>query len=639
VPGLALLVVAFGLSGAAQLALRSGSQATGIAAALTALAAGIAAARLAEPAPAPPAPPALPWRALRPVRPALAGLAVVALGGVLALQAADRAYGWQLAGFVVSALGWSAAWLPRPLPVPDARELAIVAALLALGLAARLPGLEQVPGGLYGDEAEFGLRALAVLEGPRPPPFSVAFDDHPTLFHWIQAAGLALAGRDVAGLRLASALAGALTVPALYLLLRRDLGRAGAAAGGVLLAFAPLPMHLTRLASNNAWVGLCSVAALAAAYAALRSGRALAAVAAGSLTGLCFYFGNKAVGLPPLLALALLALAAGRAVPVGRQHRLGVLALATALLVFLPELVHYLRNDWYGPLLRHPLARMVELGAPGAHGAAATLADQAGRALLSFVFLADRSPFSVRPGFPILAAAEGAVFLVGVALAVGRPRRPIAGVLLGWLAVALATNALDQRPPQANHLIGAAALPSAFAALALHDFAAGFARAVARPRLASLVSLGLAAAVAAQSASAYLGDGRRWALAEVTELGRAMGELAPTHHLVLVTPRMSWDQNSSFKFLAPGVRAQDKLVELDPAAAWFEPSGRDVAFLVMGQKAALLPAIRERYPGGVLEERRGPAGELRAAVYRVPAAEVERVARALSARAARPGSR
>jgi len=639
VPGLALLVAAFGLSGAAQLALRTGSQAPGIAAALAALAAGIAAARLAEPEPAPPAPPALPWRALRPVRPALAGLAVVALGGLLALQASDRAYGWQLAWFAVSALSWIAAWLPRPLRAPDARELAIVAALLGLGLAARIPGLEQVPGGLYGDEAEFGLRALAVLDGPRPPPFSVAFDDHPTLFHWVQAAGMVLAGRDVAGLRLASAFAGALTVPALYLLLRRDLGRSGAAAGGVLLACAPLPMHLTRLGSNNAWVGLCSVAALAAAYAALRGGRALAAVAAGSLTGFCFYFGNKAIGLPPLLALALLAFAAGRAVPVARHYRLAVLALATALLVFLPELVHYLRSDWYGPLLRHPLARMVDLGAPGSEGVAATVAEQAGRALLSFVFLADRSPFSVRPGFPILAAAEAAVFLVGVGLALGRPRRPLAGLLLGWLAVALATNALDQRPPQANHLIGAAALPSAFAALALHDLAAGLARAAGRPRLAPLASLALAAAVAAQSAAAYLGDGRRWALAEITELGRAMGELAPTHHLVLVTPLMSWDQNSTFKFLARGARAQDKLVALEPSTAWFEPSGRDVAFLVHAQKTALLPAIRARYPGGVLEERRGPAGELRAFVYRVPAAEVERVARALSASAARPGSR
>jgi hypothetical protein len=450
---------------------------------------------------------------------------------------------------------------------------------------------------------------------------------------------MAIGGRDVAGLRLASALAGALAVPALYALLRRDLGRAGAAAGGILLALAPLPLHLTRLGSNNAWVGLCSVASLAAAYAALARGLPAPAVWAGSLAGFCFYFGNKAVGLPPLLAAALLGAAAGGGVSLRRHWRLGVLALGAATLVFLPELVHYLRNDWYGPLLRHPLAKLADFDPAGGPGVAATLGEQLGRALLSFLVLADRSPFMPRPGFPILAAAEGTFCLVGVALALGRPRRPLAGLLLGWLLVGIATNVLDRDPPQANHLIGVAALPSAFAALAVHALAAAVARLAGRPRLAPAAALGLAAAIGAQGAAAYLGDGRRWMLAEITEIGRAMHELAPTHHLVLVTPRMSWDLNSTFKFMAPGVRAQDKLVELDPAAPWFAPSGRDVAFVVDPRRAALLSAIRARYRGGVLEERRGPAGELRALVYRVPAAEVARVARRFSASAARPGSR
>ena len=637
-PGFALLAAALGLAAAAQLALRSGTQGMGIAAAVAAVAAGIAAARAGPPDAAPQAAPVLPWRALRPTRPRAAALAALALAVVLLLQALDRAYAFQLAAFAISALGWSAAYVPLRLRAPAPREAWTVAGLLALGLLTRVAFLGEVPGGMYGDEAEFGLRALAILDGRPLPPFGVAFDQHPTFFHWVQAAGMAVAGRDVAGLRFASGLAGALGVPALYGLLRRDLGRAGAAAGGVLLALAPLHLHLTRIASNNAWVGLCTVAALGCACAALRSGRPAPAVWAGSVAGFCFYFGNKAIGVPPVLAAALLAAAAGGAQPVRRQWRLGVLAVAAALLVFLPELVHYLRTDWYGPLLRHPLAKLVVLDAPGGPGAPAVLAAQLGRALLAFLYLADRSPFMPRPDFPILAAAEGAFCLVGIALALGRPRQPLSGVLLGWLAVGIATLALDRNPPQANHLIGIAALPSAFAALAVQRCAEALARLADRPRLAPATSLALAAAIAAQSASAYLGDGRQWAMAATTEVGRAMGELAPTHQLVLVTPPMSWDLNSTFKFMAPGVRAQDKLVDLDPAAPWFAPGGRDVAFVVDARRAELLPAIRARYPGGSLEERRGPAGELRAAVYRVPAAEALRVARELSARAGRPGS-
>ena len=639
---LALLVAALALSAGTQVALRGGSQPLGIALALAALAAGFAAARL-EPADEPtPRAAALPWRALAPPRPAVAACGALALLLVLVLQAADRAYGVQLAAWTLSALAWSAAYLPRggPRRVRFGGEAALVLGLVALGLTARLARLAELPGGLYGDEAEFGLRALALLEGQRLAPFSVIFDLHPTLFHFVQAGGMALAGRDVGGLRFASALAGGLSVLPLHLLLRRDLGVAGAAAGALLLAVSPLHVHLTRLGSNNAWVGLCTVSALAALLAALRSGRAAPAVWAGSFLGLAFYFGNKAVGLPVLLAAALLVAGAAGALPVRRQWRLLVLGVAVAGLVFLPELVHYLRTDWYGPLLAHPMRKLVALGAPAGQPGAATLGGQLGRALLTFVYLTDRSPFMPRAGFPIVAAGEATFLLVGVALCLARPRRPLAAFLLGWLAVGLATTALGKDPPQANHLIGVAALPAAGAAFALQRLGASLARAAARPALAPAATLLLALPIAAASAHAYfVADASRWLMAETTEVGRAMRELAPTHQLVLVTPPMSWDLNSTFKFMAPGVRVKDKHVSLDPEAAWFEPADRDVAFIVDGRSARLLAAIRARYPGGELQERRGPAGELRAAVVLVSRDEALRVARSLSERGARPGSR
>jgi hypothetical protein len=642
--GLALLAAAFGLSALAQWALRSGALAAGVAAALAALAAGIAAARLGgepEGAPATPAP-ALSWHALRPPRPGLAGCGALALLAVLALQAADRAYAAQLVAWAFAALALAGAYLPR---VAAARfaldgEAALVLALVGLGLAARLVRLGEVPGGLYGDEAEFALRALALLEGQSLPPFSVAFDLHPTFFHFVQAGGMLLAGRDVGGLRFASAVAGGLSVLPLYLLLRRELGVGGAAAGALLLAVSPLHVHLTRLGSNNAWVGLCCVSVLAALLAALRSGRAAPAAAAGAFFGLCFYFGNKAIALPAILAAVLLVGGVAGAFPLRRQWRLGALALAVAALVFLPELIHYLRTDWYGPLLSHPLRKLARFGAAVGAGPPVSVADQLSRALLTFLYLPDRSPFMPRPGFPILAAGEATLFLVGIALCLGRPRRPLAALLLGWLAVGLATCALGHNPPQANHLIAIAALPAAGAAVALQRLAASLARAAARPGLAAAAALLLALPVAAQSVHAYFVAGAsRWLIAEITAVGRALSELAPTHQLVLVTPPMSWDANSTFRFLARGVRVRDKHVDLDPAAPWFEPTGQDVAFVVDGRRASLVAAIRARYPGAELRERRGPAGELRAVVVLVAREEALRVARSLSAPAARPGSR
>jgi hypothetical protein len=179
-------------------------------------------------------------------------------------------------------------------------------------------------------------------------------------------------------------------------------------------------------------------------------------------------------------------------------------------------------------------------------------------------------------------------------------------------------------------LILLAAAPAAFGALALDAAAALVARASSRPALGAAAALALAGAIAAQGAHAYFVRGARgWNYAETAALGDAMRELAPTHHLVLVTPRMSWDLNSNLLFLAPGVRARDKRVDLDPARSWLEPPGRDVAFLVDGRRAALLGRIRARYPEARVEERRGPPARLRLAVVRVPAAAIERAEGAL----------
>jgi 4-amino-4-deoxy-L-arabinose transferase-like glycosyltransferase len=591
---------------------------------------GIAAGRLARGDDATVRPDCAPFP-LRPPRPAFAAAGAAALVLVLGLQAADRAYGVQLAAWALSALAWSAAWLPRGfrLTRPGA-EAAIAVALLAVGLAARGVALGSLPAGFYGDEAEFGLRALDLLRGGRIAPFTVVFDDHPSLYHWIQASGMALFGTGIAGVRAAAALAGGLTVPFVYWLLRRDLGRGGAAAGALLFAFSPLHVHLTRLASNNAWVGLCTAAALAALYRLIRTGVPPAAVHAGSWLGLCFLFGNKAVGLPPALLAALAGAALGGNVALRRAARPALLVVAAALLVFLPELVHYARSDWYGPLLEHPVRKIVDLDAPRGPGPGAVIAQQAAAALLTFVVQRDRSPFDPGGGFTIVGAAEGAFALIGAALALARPRRPLAGFLLGWLAVALATNALDTRPPQANHLIGVAMLPAAFAALAVHAAARALAAALRRPALVPAFALALAAGTAAQSAAFYARaalSGSSFAI--TTEIGRVMAERSSTCDIAFVTPRMSWDLISTWKYMAPGVRGSAKLVELDPRARWIVPSGRDVAFVVHAGRIRLLPVLRARYPDAAVEERRGPLGHLLAAVVVVPAAEIARTERAL----------
>ena len=96
----------------------------------------------------------------------------------------------------------------------------LIAAVSVSGLVIRLYQIDDflLPP-LHGDEGEMGLLALLVLHNHNLPPdqrvplFGVAFLGHPTLFHYLQAAALLVFGQSGVGLRILSAIFGALCIP------------------------------------------------------------------------------------------------------------------------------------------------------------------------------------------------------------------------------------------------------------------------------------------------------------------------------------------------------------------------------------------------------------------------------------------
>ncbi len=147
------------------------------------------------------------------------------------------------------------------------RSLVVV---FLIGLALRLWGLGQES--LWADEYYTLLTASQ-------PSFGAVMDrvvnaePHPPLYFLIMHAWLALAGTSDIALRLPSALAGALTVPLLFLLMRLLFpsrpGAAGVAAG--LLAFSPMHIWYSQEARAYALLLLVQVGAMALLVAAFRA--------------------------------------------------------------------------------------------------------------------------------------------------------------------------------------------------------------------------------------------------------------------------------------------------------------------------------------------------------------------------------
>lgn len=102
-------------------------------------------------------------------------------------------------------------------------DIGLVGLLFALALAARVALLPTTPPGLFNDEAANGIDALSILNGSRPVFLELNHGREP-LFIYLQALAVALLSATPLALRLTAAVIGALTVPALYWMVREAFG-------------------------------------------------------------------------------------------------------------------------------------------------------------------------------------------------------------------------------------------------------------------------------------------------------------------------------------------------------------------------------------------------------------------------------
>jgi hypothetical protein len=214
----------------------------------------------------------------------------------IALLAAGSALlAWGLGGAVVRWPGWS--W-----------EAALVAALAWAALAVRVWDLGSSVRTLV-DEGHFAHGTMHFLRYPdirllEPMPTAASF---PFIFSYGQSVAVALLGRDLFGLRAFSALLGALTVPALYLLARQLYDRTTALLAALVLLTFPTHVHYSRLALNNIADPLFGTLALAGLACGLRTGRPGAFAWGGAALGLTQYFYDGGRLLYPALAFGWLA--------------------------------------------------------------------------------------------------------------------------------------------------------------------------------------------------------------------------------------------------------------------------------------------------------------------------------------------
>jgi hypothetical protein len=407
---------------------------------------------------------------------------------------------------------------PRPLPFRRSTIVLLALAALVAGALVRFAWLDTLPIPLWLDDVSLIEPALA-LEGKwrdfenaiRPAPYGVAepFGSVGVLYLELYRLSLELAGTNVFGVRLPSALAGAVSVFTAMLLGRSLLPRGGGALAGLALAGMRWSLILSRWGWNAIVLApILDVAALLL-IAARRRRSLLLAGAAGLVAGLSTH-----IYLASWVGAAALFLIAGwpGAREEGRDWRPGLAAVFAVAFAVAALPIFLLGEGRTSPYFARASDQNVVLEVERAKSPLPVFA-AAADALAAPWFLSDPTPRHDLPGRSRLGWIGGSLAAVALAFAVLRPRRDLSAYLLANAAAAFAASVVGGRATAPNgYRFGYLANVSAVAIAAGAALVIGAAP-LSRRRAAAMVLVG---AIAVASAAGTRDALVRWAESRTT---------------------------------------------------------------------------------------------------------------------------
>ncbi len=567
----------------------------------------------------------------------------------------------------------------------------LVVSVTALALALRLYQLGAFLPPMHGDEGEMGLLALLARYGPASglspqplPPFSTAFLDHPTLFHYLQVLPMLLFGDTITALRTLSAVVGALCVPLIYAVGRLGWGRIAAFTAAWLLAVSHIHIHYSRIALNNietVWCVILLIALLALAYETSKPGPgdrvyrflartfrrspkpggtgaqasatpasdlpALSAlpvssirqapaltllIAIGLVVGLgqYFYFGSRL--LPILAVILLFVLWCMRRVPLWQL----VVAAVAAIVAYLPL------AGFYANHLTPFLGRMQGVTVFSPQGMAQTLGPQAiwptdlplllwtqvKTNVLFFLSDGDRSAFYLAD-IPAFDKVTVILFWLGLGVVIARVRRFHELALLTWLSLGvLLAGIVTLDAPNGPRLI--VAVPAMYLICGVFMQKAVDLVALLWPQNGRRAGLGVVGAVAAVTLllnyyTYFVDYQQRQPNTFTVRLGEEIAAASPDYRAYLLGTPNLFVNYGTIRFLAFAAEkydlaAPDQLVPMLAEAG----GGTGALILALPNHLADLQQIQEQFPNGTLAERKDARGSLLYVTYRIPAVEVAR---------------
>lgn len=335
---------------------------------------------------------------------------------------------------------------------------AFVGLIFLVALVVRTAWLETSPYIMGGDSGAFAIQAAHLKDKYhwQYNPFQYGVWHHPRIYHTLMGVSIDIFGQTKGAARAPSALLGAFTAPAVYLMGRRMFDRRVGLAAAICMATYPLHVHFSRQAIIQPVDPLFAALALAFFSRAMQKGNQMEAALAGAALGLSQY-GYSAARLIPLLMVVyvgLYVLYDWRTV-LKRAGVLAIVAIVAAVIVF-PNLYAVYKSD----KLLSPRLEQVSVWEQHNADAAARegrlieyWSNQIQRAYMAYVHTLDEGGFYGAYD-PVLGWYAGVPFLIGLVVLIRRWRDPQCSILLVWAAAAaFFGGAMLVDPPQYSRYV------------------------------------------------------------------------------------------------------------------------------------------------------------------------------------------
>lgn len=490
---------------------------------------------------------------------------------------------------------------PRLFIVP---LLLTVAAFLVRGWA-----MGRFPIVLTGDEGAAGIEAARVIQGELNNPFISTGYSFPALFYLLQSLSIYVFGRTTEALRLTSAVAGALTVTALFYAGTSMFDRRTALLSAIFLAAYNFHIHFSRIGLNNVWDGLWYTVFIGALWYGWQHEKKGFFTLAGFALGIAQYFypSGRAL-LIPVLAWFLL---------MGIMHRekfkrnlpgIFIMFLMTTVVV-LPLAIFYFHypGEFTAPFERvtifgYILEDMIRTtGQP----VWLILLKQVWLGLQAFIYLPVR--FWYQPGTPLLRPIAASLFLIGLLFLLVRGRDGRFLLLFLWTLTFGLIGGFSESTPAAQRYVAAAPVCALLVGYGLSSLTAMLEQ--MWPRLSRAfggVALAIMLLMAVDELNFYFNvyTSRvvvEWSHSNNVRAQRLADYLkdkpADLQVVFLGAPYMGFYSIPSIQYLVPEIRGVDASLPwetFDKTAI----TGRQLVFVMLPGNEVALRSIMMDYPGG-----------------------------------------